>query len=443
MKLLIKTLIGLGALGTGYALYRTGKRALAYDILEDYDIHGFVKPGYEPVREAFEQNFTFRGEIGAACAIYHHGEKVVDLWGGYRDRATMEPWDDDTMVVVYSTTKGLASMTLALAHSRGWLDFDERVTKYWPEFGQNGKEDITVRQLLAHHAGLFAFDETVTKETVADLDSLAEALARQKPAWEPGTRQAYHAISLGFYENELLRRIDPGQRSIGRFFQEEIATPLGLELYYRLPEWIPNSRLAIVESPSFFKLLFGFPFRLTLASLDHHSNIYRALAVNPGSGIVHDKETIYSRDLEVPSGRGVGTARSIAKAYGVFANGGKALGLRPDTLEELAAPARPSGNGFFDECMMGEAKFSLGFMKPSLAWPFVHESAYGHPGAGGSLGFADPDAAVGYAYVTNRMGVSLTGDPRDLALRDALYSSTPVADSEAAIAPLAASAGGA
>ena len=161
------------------------------------------------MREAFAENFRRRREIGAACCVYHKNEKVVDLWGGIRDIETGETWKEDTLALVYSTTKGLAAMTLAIAHSRGWLNYDERVCKYRPDFGQNGKERITVRQLLAHQAGLFAFDEPVDKETAADLDRLAEILARQKPAWEPGTRQGYHAITLGFMKvncyEELIR----------------------------------------------------------------------------------------------------------------------------------------------------------------------------------------------------------------------------------------------
>ena len=388
-------------------------------------IQGFVRQGFEAMREAFAENFSLRNELGAACCVYHYGEKVVDLWGGVRNKATGEPWEEDTTVVVYSTTKGLAAMTLAIAHSRGWLDYDERVSTYWPEFAQNGKEEITVRQLLAHQAGLFAFNEPVDRNTVADLDALAVILARQRPEWEPGSRQAYHAISLGFYENELLRRIDPQHRSLGQFFQDEIASLLGEIFYIRLPEEISNSQLATVEGPGFLKRLFGFPIRLALAAAYPRSNIYRALVANPGSAIVHDDERIYARNLEVPSGGGVGTARAIAHAYGVFANGGRELGLRPETLQALMAPAIPSQHGFYDECMKGEARFSLGFMKPCEAWPFDHAGAFGHPGAGGSLGFADPESGIGYAYVTNRMGVCLAGDPRDITLRDALYSAVP------------------
>lgn len=430
MKPITKALIGLGAAGAGYGLYRACRHALTYEPLKDFEIAGFVQPGFEPVRDAFIENFRHRAELGAAVCVYRDGEKVIDLWGGVRDRSTMEPWEEDTMVVVYSTTKGIAALTLAFAHSRGLFDHDQRVAEYWPEFAQKGKGDITVRQLLAHQAGLFAFDEPVDRTTVADLDRLAEIMARARPAWKPGTRQGYHAISLGFYESELLRRVDPLHRSLGQFFLDEIGQPLGLDFHIRLPRSVPNSRLARVESPNFLQLVTGFPFRLTLDTLNSHSNIYRALAANPGSAIVHDEETIYSRDLEVPSGGGVGTAASIAQAYGEFAAGGPQLNLRRETLDALAAPAvEPTTLGFYDECMRGEAKFSLGFMKPCEAWPFHEPTAYGHPGAGGSIGLADPAERVGFGYVTNRMGTSLTGDPRELALRNALYASEPLAAS--------------
>jgi CubicO group peptidase (beta-lactamase class C family) len=385
-------------------------------------IQGHVDKGFEAVRDAFLENFSRRNELGAACCVYFRGEKVVDLWGGIRDKATGEPWEEDTMVIVHSVTKGLAAMTLALAHTRGWLDYDERVCAYWPEFAQRDKETITVRQLLAHQAGLFAFDEPVDREVVADLDRLALVLARQTPAWKPGVRQAYHAISLGFYEAELLRRIDPLRRSLGQFFQDEIATPLGLDVYIRLPEEIPNSRLAILDSPSVLERLRGFPIRLSLASLYPRSNIYRALITNPGAAICLDADRVYSRNLEVPSGGGVGTARSIARAYSAFATGGRELQLRSETLQLLSVPATPSARGFFDDCIKGEMYFSLGFAKPGpTAW-FGHPESFGHPGAGGSFGFADPQAGIGYAYVTNRMGTTLPFDPRDVALRSALPS---------------------
>jgi len=387
-------------------------------------VEGHVSPGFESVAEAFAENFHRRHELGGACCAYVHGEKVVDLWGGVRDKATGDPWERDTMVLVYSATKGLAAMTLAIAHSRGWLDYEERVATYWPEFAQQGKEKITVRQLLAHQAGLFAFDEPVDRNVVADLDRLAAVLARQKPAWEPGTRQAYHAISLGFYEGELLRRIDPKHRSLGQFFQDEIATPLGEEIYIRVPAEIPNSRLARLASPGPIEMLVGFrPLRLMFAGMSHRSNIYRALVTNPGFAIAHDEKTVYARNLEVPSGGAVVTARGLAHAYGVFAAGEGELGLRQETLDLLAARAVPPARGFRDECLKAEVQFSLGFMKSCETWRFGSTRSFGAPGSGGSLGFADPLAGVGYGYVTSQMGTDFTGDPRDIALRDALYAS--------------------
>ena len=386
-------------------------------------VEGHVSRGFEAVRDAFEENFARRGELGGACCAYHRGETVVDLWGGVRNKVTREPWERDTMVVIHSATKGLAAMTLAIAHSRGWLDYDERVASYWPEFAQHGKEKVTVRQLLAHQAGLFAFDEPVDRNVVADLDRLADVMARQRPAWEPGSRQAYHGLTLGFYQGELMRRVDPRHRTLGQFFHEEIATPLGEDVYIRLPEEIPNSRLATLAPPGRIEMLIGFrPIRLMVEGMNPHSNIYRALMVNPGTSIYLDDRRVYARNLEVPSGGAVGTARGIAHAYGVFAAGGTELSLRQETLDLLAAPAIPPLHGFHDECLKGEVQFSLGFMKPSENWRFGGARSFGSPGSGGSLGFADPDAGIGYAYVTSQMGTTFTGDPRDVALREALYS---------------------
>lgn len=383
-------------------------------------VRGSVANGFEMVRKAFEENFASRKELGAACCVYHHDEKVVDLWGGVRDKTTGTPWEEDTMVIVWSATKGLAAMTLAMAHSRGWLDYEERVCTYWPEFAQQGKEKITVRRLLAHQAGLFAINEPVDREVVANLDQLEKVLARQIPAWPPGDRQAYHALSLGFFEGALLRRIDPKHRSLGKFFQEEIATPLGLDFYISLPDHIPNARLAKLVSPSFREMILGFPIGLTLASIYPRSNIYRALAKNPGSAVALDEASVYARNLEVPAGGGVGTARAVARAYSDFATGGKELRLQPNTLQALRAPAVPSAHGFYDECMKSEMQYALGFFKPGSTLPFGQDGSFGAPGAGGAMGYADPQAGIGYAYVTNRMGTTLPLDPRDVALRNAL-----------------------
>jgi CubicO group peptidase (beta-lactamase class C family) len=382
-------------------------------------ISGFTKPGFEAVRDAFVENFERRNELGAACCICHHGETVVDLWGGVRNKATGDPWEEGTMVIVFSATKGMSGLAMALAQSRDLFDYEERVAKYWPEFAQEGKGKITVRQLLAHQAGLFAFDELNDKSVIADLDRLAVVLARQKPAWEPGTRQGYHALTLGYYESELLRRVDSKRRTLGQYFHEEIATPLGLDFYIRLPEAIPDSRLATLQPASIARSIFVAPIALTLSALNPRSPLRRAL---DGSLLPLDEEHVYARNLEVPAGGGVGTARAIAHAYSVFATGGKELGLREETLRQLMEPAVAPVHGFHDEVLKVETRFSLGFAKPGSKDPFGPPSSFGHPGSGGSFGFADPDAKIGYAYVPNRMDRYLM-DPRDRALRTAMYHS--------------------
>jgi CubicO group peptidase (beta-lactamase class C family) len=219
-----------------------------------------------------------------------------------------------------------------------------------------------------------------------------------------------------------MRRIDPRHRTLGQFFHEEIAAPLGEDFYIRLPVEIPNERLATLSPPGWLRLMVGFtPKRLLIEGLNPRSNINRALTVNPGTGIYLDEERVYARNLEVPAGGGVGTARAMAHAYGVFAAGGRDLGLRQETLDLLAAPAVPAAHGFHDECLKGDVEFSLGFMKPCDNWRFGGPRSFGSPGTGGSLGFADPDAGIGYGYVTSRMGTNFNGDERDVALREALY----------------------
>jgi CubicO group peptidase (beta-lactamase class C family) len=387
-------------------------------------VNGFVVRGFEPVRQAFEENFARRQELGAACCVYRSGEKVVDLWGGVRDKTTGEPWEKDTMVCVFSVAKGMSGLSVALAHSKGLIDYEALVCEYWPEFAQHDKEDITVRQLLSHQAGLFAFGEPVERSVFADPERLSGVLARQTPAWEPGTRQAYHAQTLGFYEGELIRRVDPRHRTLGRFFQEEIASPLTLDFHIRLPEEVPNSRLATISEPSVFRRLLAVQsVPLLMASMNKNSATRRAVFENPGPYLIMDQDRIYARNLEVPSGAGVGTARAIARAYSVFATGGKELAMNQQTMELLKAPARPPRFGFYDEVVKKRMSLSLGFLKPCKAYPFGAPSAIGSPGAGGSFGYGDPETGLAYAYVTNRMGPAMGGDARDLALQAATFRS--------------------
>lgn len=396
---------------------RLGSSPFRYHGLQ---IEGTTSPSFAVVRRAFIENFTKRGELGGACCIYQEGEKVVDLWAGVTSKEQNEPWNADTMGVLHSTTKGLAAMVMALAHSRGWLDYDARIASYWPEFAQHDKGQITVRQLLAHQAGLFAFTEHVDRSVVADLDWLAAIMARQRPQWPAGERQAYHAISLGFYENELIRRVDPAHRTLGQVFDQEIARPLELDAYIRIPQAIPSSRIARLELPSLWERLSAMPLPLLLRAFDRRSVLYRSLVANPGTTFYLDAAQVLVRELEVPSGGGAASARALAKVYGVFANGGHELGLGAETMAALQAEATPSRHGFYDECLGAPVRFSLGFMRPNESIGFGHPGAFGAPGFGGSMGYADPALRLGYGYVTSRAGARLQGDPRDVALRNAI-----------------------
>jgi len=388
-------------------------------LIDESIISGFVKPEFESVRNVFIENFEKRDELGAACCIYYKGEKVVDLWGGTRNEATGESWEEDTMVLVWSTTKGLSALAMAHAHSQGLYDYDEPVSKYWPEIAQNGKERITVRQLIAHQAGLFAFDELGNREIIADPDRLAEVLAKQKPAYEPGTRHTYHALTLGFYQSELLRRVDPKRRSLGQYFHDEIATPLGIDFYIGLPDDIPNTRLAPLREVKFsFSAMKSAGLGMILAAMNPRSPLRRALV---GTEFCLDDDRIYTRNYEVPSGGGVGTARAIARAYSVFATGGKELGIREETLQQLMAPAIPPANGFKDGAFKMNTSYSLGFAKGLQESPFGSPSSFGMPGTGGSFGYADPEVGIGYGYVLNGLGTSFPNDPRDIALRTEFY----------------------
>jgi len=404
--------------------WRVGKEATQVpDKVDQAPIHGTVAPGFEEVETEFRKNFLERGELGAACAIYHKGEKVVDLWGGYRDRKTGDPWEKDTLVLVFSTTKGISALTVAAVHSRGLLNYDEKVAAYWPEFAQGGKEGITVRQLLAHQAGLCAIEDPLSPAVFADLDRLATVLARQKPAWKPGTKHGYHYLSLGAYENELIRRVDPQHRSLGRFFQEEIAAPLGLEFYIGLPAEVSDSKIANIEAFSALQMLVHIntlPVGMLLGYINPRSLTYQTLN-NPKLSSPGDLDRPEYRAVELPSAGGIGQVRAVAKAYGVFAAGGSELDLARDTLEELATPAVPPPAGAHDEVMKVDMSYSLGFFKPSTAFRFgSNDEAFGAMGAGGSFGFADLEAQVGFAYAPNKMGFHMWDDPREKALRDAL-----------------------
>ncbi|MDO3660564.1 serine hydrolase domain-containing protein [Bacillus sp. C28GYM-DRY-1] len=217
-------------------------------IKDNLSIRGFVASGFESVKEEFIRNFSKRGEVGAAFSVYINNEVVVDLWGGYRNRHTRKEWKEDTLVQVFSATKGFAALALCLAHSRSYINFDEKVSTYWPEFAQNGKESITVRQLLAHQAGLSPLNN-LGIDVLEDLDTsrLSVSLATSKPAWDVGKIHGYHAWTIGTLIGELIKRTDPKHRTLKDFFQEEIAEPLNAEFYIGLPASISEKRITTIE----------------------------------------------------------------------------------------------------------------------------------------------------------------------------------------------------
>ena len=384
-------------------------------------ISGDVSAGFEAVADEFARNFRERREIGAAVAVYRDGTKVVDLWGGSSDRRHERAWRSDTLVPVFSTTKGMSAAAMAVAHSRGLFELDEPVSTYWSDFGQQGKARLTVRQLLAHEAGLAVIDTKLDLATIADPDTLDSILAAQSPHWTPGAAHGYHAQTLGWYESGLLRRTDTQGRSVGAYFADEVAAPLGIDFFIGLPDEIPTDRLAFFTGGGRVAAALHaheMPTRLLLAMLNPRSRTAKAFT-NP-KVLAMNMATINRRDLlrvEFPSMNGIGEVRAIAKVYGTLATGGSALGLHKATVDELEAEA-PVG---FDEVFRLDSAFAMGFMKPFPILPFgTSARAYGHSGMGGSFGFADPESGIGYAYAMNRGGYSLPTDPRELAVRSAM-----------------------
>lgn len=288
-------------------------------------IQGDVDEGYGAVADAFRANFDAGEEIGAACAVYRNGRKVVDLWGGYADGHTGRPWRDDTMVVVFSTTKGMAGAAMAVAHSRGLFELDEPVVTYWPEFAQNGKAAVTVRQLLAHQAGLPVCRRRIRLATAADHERLGEILAAQRPIWEPGTRHGYHSVTLAWYESQLLSRVDPAGRTIGRFFADEVAAPLSASFHIGLPNDVPDERVASIHAFRPWELLFNLdkmPTRMVLSFFNPRGVLSRSMRLVPE---LMKPDAFNRRDvlaMELPSVNGIGEARAIARIYGDMATGG-------------------------------------------------------------------------------------------------------------------------
>ncbi|MFD8336922.1 serine hydrolase domain-containing protein [Streptomyces solisilvae] len=422
------------------------------------DVQGTVADGFGPVRDAFAANFTRHGERGAAVVLYREGEKVVDLWGGTKtpdgaddfdggegsdggevpdggegsdgreeSKGGHEPWTQDTAQVVRSVTKGVAAAVPLLLHQRGQLDLDGRVSTYWPEFKAAGKERVLVRHLLAHRTGVPVLDTPLTPDQAIDGISGPLAVAAQRPVWEPGTAHGYHAQTYSWLLGELVRRVTG--RTIGRWIAEEIARPLGLDLWLGLPEEQRGrvGRIAAVEPPA-APASAGPRLRpkrsVAEAYRDPESLTRRAFAaITP----VPDENDPAYLAAELPASGGVATAEALARFYAALIgplpsartvrSGGRLFAPATLTMARTEESAGP------DQVLVVGTRFGLGYMLHGPACPLLGPGSFGHPGRGGSLAFADPEARIGFAYVTNGMRRGVTADPRAQALVRAVRTS--------------------
>ena len=390
-------------------------------------IGGDVDEGYGKVADAFRANFAAGREVGAAVAVYRDGVKVVDMWGGYRNGIAKAPWQHDTMVNMFSTTKGVAGLAIALAVSRGLFGYDDKVADHWPEFAQAGKADVTVRQLLGHQAGLCVLKPAPTVQDVADPARLSPMLAAQKPAWPPGTRHGYHGITLGWYESELIRRTDPAGRTLGRFFADEIAGPLGLDLHIGLPESVRRERVAHMHSFSRAEALLHLnvmPAALVAASFNPVGLLARTAALPRG---VVPWAGDYNRDdvraIEIPSANGIGTAGAVAQALQCCRDRRCCAGPDAYTCSTSSWPSRPH--------RAADSGTRCCASTPSFRWDCQSRrrcacsdrptKPSARRGSAAHLASPTPIPESDSAYVMNRMGFHLVSDPRELALRQALF----------------------
>jgi CubicO group peptidase (beta-lactamase class C family) len=374
-------------------------------------VQGFVEAGFEAVQEAFRANFERHGEVGAACCIHLHGRPVVDLWGGVTTPGGTTPYTADTLQLVASTTKGVVTIAAHILAQEGELDFDAPVIRYWPEFGAEGKERIPVRWLFSHRAGLAAIDRPLSLDDVYAWDPVADALAAQRPLWEPGSAHGYHVGTFGWLAGEVIRRVSG--KSVGKFVAERIAKPLGLEFWIGLPGAL-NGRVAPLIPPPPPS---GPPDVFTARLLDPTTLLHRAF-VNP----MLLPNTLNEPDFwaaEIPAANGIGTARSISRLYAACIGevGGVRL-LNPDTLER-STEVQAAG----EDLVLGyETRYATGFQRSFPFRPMAGDGSFGHYGMGGSVGFADRELGFSFAYVMNQMLPSGGVDPRPAALVQALRS---------------------
>ena len=380
------------------------------------DVDGHCDERFAAVRSAFEENFRERGELGAAVTVSVDGEVVVDLWGGWADAARTRPWERDTLVNVWSTTKGPTALCAHILADRGLLDLDAPVATYWPEFAAAGKEKVLVRHLLSHRAGLSGLREPHSLEQLYDWEFTTGRLAATEPWWEPGTASGYHAFTYGFLVGEVVRRVSG--RLPSAFLAQEVTGPLGIDFTIGLPEKEAGRAAELVQPPAASSSEQAAIFsQLTPAAL--------AALANPPVGAAEANAPEW-RAAEIPAANGHGTARAVAALYGVFAGRGSYDGRR--VLSPTAAERVREGQGSCRDLVLGagldaETEIGLGLWLSGTNGSYgPNPRAFGHDGFGGSCGLADPESGLSLGYVMNRMGPHIANDPRKMALIEALYS---------------------
>ena len=394
---------------------------------------GVCKPGFERVAEAFGKNFDQNGEIGGSVCLTVGGETVVDLWGGVADPKTQKPWTRDTVSVVYSCTKGATALCAHILASRGQLDLDAPVIALWPEFGQHGKDRVTTRMMLDHSAGVPALRAKVKPDGPYEWDYMTGRLAEEEPFWEPGTRNGYHGFTFGWTVGEMVRRVSG--KSLGTFFQDEVAKPLGLDFWIGLPEEI-EPLVAPMISHTYKAADATTPF---LTDLRNRQSVASLFFFNVGAWLPGGANTRAGHAAEIGAANGITNARGLAGMYAPLAQGGGKL-VDAKTLARMAEVSMATHD---DATLRIPTRFALGFMKSmdnrkrSIAatlWGedcdsvILGSAAFGHVGAGGSLGFADPAAGLSFGYTMNKMGPGLLMNERGQALVDAAYLSMGYSD---------------
>ncbi|MEY2415464.1 MAG: hypothetical protein QOH53_798 [Ilumatobacteraceae bacterium] len=372
-------------------------------------VGGFVAPGWEPVKAAFEKNFELGEELGASAAVYHRGARVVDIWGGSFDQSGDLPYDDSTLQLMFSTTKGIVAIAVAMCVQRGLIDYDEKVATYWPEFAAHGKGGATVAQLLSHQCGLIAPDGPVTMADALDWKTITAMLADTKPDWPIGTGHGYHALTFGWLAGELIRRTDG--RSPGQFLADEIAGPLGVDLWIGLPEQLGSRVSPIVGRP----MNEDNPDPIIKAMLEMFlgpdTRGGRALFLN-GAFLVDDAFNLREvHAAEIPAANGIGTAAALAKVYAATMGAIDGVRLLNDDVRDRARMTiTPTGEP--DLCLIMPTTFGMGFMTHGMFTPYSGPGSFGHSGAGGSNAFAQPERQLAVGYVMNKMAANLAADAR-------------------------------